>query len=76
MAVEYSKIADVLAGKLTGKKVHLRGWVHRARSSGGMAFLVVRDGTGVVQCTVKKDVVGEKTFGAASSAYVESSCRL
>ena len=76
MAVEYSKIADVLAGKLTGKKVHLRGWVHRARSSGGMAFLVVRDGTGVVQCTVKKDAVGEKAFADAGKAYVESSCRL
>jgi len=76
MTVEYSKIADVLAGKLTGKKVHLRGWVHRARSSGGMAFLVVRDGTGVIQCTVKKDAVGEKAFAEAGKAYVESSVKL
>jgi asparaginyl-tRNA synthetase len=72
----YSKISDILAGKHTGQKVHLRGWVHRARSSGGMAFIVVRDGTGVVQCTVKKGSVPDKAFEQASAAYVETSVKL
>jgi asparaginyl-tRNA synthetase len=55
---EFDHVADVLAGKKTGQAVRLRGWVHRQRSSGGkLAFVVLRDGSGSVQCTVKGGVV-------------------
>jgi asparaginyl-tRNA synthetase len=40
--------------------VKLRGWLHNRRSSGGILFLIVRDGTGFLQCTAKKDQIGEK----------------
>ncbi|MDO8339253.1 MAG: asparagine--tRNA ligase [Candidatus Burarchaeum sp.] len=76
MEEAYAKISDILAGNYTGKKVKVRGWVHRARSSGGLAFVVVRDGTGVVQCAVKKDAVGEKAFADAGRIYVESSVKV
>ncbi|MGH7727159.1 MAG: asparagine--tRNA ligase [Candidatus Eiseniibacteriota bacterium] len=36
-------------GRFVGQEVEVRGWVHQRRGSGKIAFLVVRDGTGVVQ---------------------------
>lgn len=68
-----TSISKVFAEKLEGKGVSLRGWVYRTRSSGNMVFAVVRDSTGIMQVTVKKDKVSEKDWIAATSAYVESS---
>src|ERR1043166_6908007 len=40
-----------------GETVVVRGWVATTRSSGKIAFVVVRDGTGMVQAVLsKKDV--------------------
>ncbi|MBO0888088.1 asparagine--tRNA ligase, partial [Candidatus Bathyarchaeota archaeon] len=44
-------IRDVLSGGVDEKKVLVRGWLQNKRSSGGIIFLAVRDGSGVVQCT-------------------------
>ncbi len=42
------------------QSVRIRGWLHRSRSSGKVAFLVVRDGTGLCQCVVEKgDELGD-----------------
>jgi asparaginyl-tRNA synthetase len=38
-------------GAHEGETVTLRGWLYNKRSSGKIAFLQVRDGTGVVQAT-------------------------
>ena len=38
--------------KYVGEKVELRGWVYNKRSSGRVRFLLVRDGTGILQCTI------------------------
>ncbi|WP_419949303.1 asparagine--tRNA ligase [Candidatus Palauibacter sp.] len=40
-----------------GDEVRLRGWVRRHRSSGRISFLVLRDGTGEVQCVFVKNEV-------------------
>nr|HPH44660.1 OB-fold nucleic acid binding domain-containing protein [Candidatus Aminicenantes bacterium] len=32
--------------------VEIRGWVYNTRSSGRIRFLLVRDGTGIVQATI------------------------
>jgi asparaginyl-tRNA synthetase len=45
-----------------GQRVELRGWLYKQRGKGKLAFVHVRDGTGVVQCIVQKDQVGEQTF--------------
>ncbi len=37
-----------------GRTVTVRGWVSATRSSGKIAFLVLRDGTGLVQCVLSK----------------------
>lgn len=63
----------ILKEGLEGKDVALRGWVHRHRVSGNMAFIVMRDPTGIIQITVKKDKVSQKDWTDANDAYVESS---
>ncbi|MFA6214555.1 MAG: asparagine--tRNA ligase [Candidatus Micrarchaeia archaeon] len=72
LATDYAKIASILAGTHNNKLVKVRGWVHRSRTSGGLAFIVVRDSSGTIQSAVKKDAVGEARFQAASSAFIES----
>ncbi|MDD5337312.1 MAG: OB-fold nucleic acid binding domain-containing protein, partial [Candidatus ainarchaeum sp.] len=68
---DFTRIEKILSGSSTGK-VKIRGWIHRSRTSGGLTFIVVRDSSGIVQCAIKKDAVGEQKFSLASSAYVES----
>ncbi len=69
-------VADILAGKHTGETVRLRGWVHRQRSGGKIAFITLRDGTGVVQCTVKGGIADDESLEAAKAALIESSISL
>jgi asparaginyl-tRNA synthetase len=38
------------AGQHAGARVELRGWLVHKRSSGKVQFLVIRDGTGIMQC--------------------------
>ncbi len=72
LETDFTKIGSILSGAQNNKSVKIRGWVHRSRTSGGLAFLVIRDSTGVMQCAVKKDIVGEAAFAAASGAFIES----
>ncbi len=61
------------AQKAVGKTVKLRGWVHRKRESGGIAFIVLRDRTGIMQVAVKKGSISAAAWKAASEAVIESS---
>ncbi len=47
-------IAEIISGKHDGEDVKIRGWLYNSRSSGSIVFLQIRDGTGVLQCTVNK----------------------
>ena len=59
----FVKTGDILGGKYEdGAKVKIRGWIYTSRSSGGIQFLELRDGSGVIQCTLNKRNVGEETF--------------
>jgi len=64
-------VADI--AKHDGEVVELRGWLYIARSSGKIAFLQLRDGTGIIQCVVVKANVPEDMFMAAKKAGQESS---
>ena len=66
-------IGDVRAGAHDGSEVELKGWVHRARGSKKIWFLVLRDSTGTVQCVIKRESVGEDCFRSISGAIIESS---
>ncbi|MCG8468702.1 MAG: asparagine--tRNA ligase [Gemmatimonadetes bacterium] len=63
---------DELPSKV-GEEVRLRGWVRRFRSSGKISFLVLRDGTGEVQCVFVKNEVSEETWEGLAGAEHEAS---
>ena len=45
-----------------GTELRLRGWVRHLRSSGRISFLVLRDGTGEVQCVFVKSQVSAEVW--------------
>lgn len=53
--------------------VTVRGWVVTTRSSGKIAFLVLRDGTGSVQAVLLKKEVGEELWERFQSLTQETS---
>jgi len=66
-------VNEILDGNLTEKEVELKGWLVTKRSSGGVQFLVIRDGTGMIQATVHKEDVAEKIFSDVEKLTQESS---
>ena len=43
------------AADYVGQVQTVNGWVYDTRSSGKVAFVLVRDGTGIMQCVVAKN---------------------
>ena len=56
-----------------GETVTMRGWVVTTRSSGKIAFVVLRDGTGSVQGVVSKKEVSDETWSAFGALTQEAS---
>ena len=56
-----------------GQTVRVLGWVTHIRSSGKIAFLVIRDGTGTVQAVLAKDAVPGSTWERLGELTMESS---
>ena len=56
-----------------GEKVTIHGWLYNKRSSGKIRFLVVRDGTGLLQCVMAKNAVPEQVFELFDRLTQESS---
>jgi asparaginyl-tRNA synthetase len=56
-----------------GEEVTLRGWLYSRRSSGKLHFLLVRDGTGTIQCVVFVKDVAPEVFERAGRVPQESS---
>lgn len=63
-------------GKHVGEEVFLQGWLYHKRSSGKIRFLLLRDGTGVVQGVMMKGAVPEETFARFDELTQESSFAL
>lgn len=59
-----------------GKEVSVYGWLYNKRSSGKLWFLLVRDGTGIVQSVVFKGNVQEETFQLCEEITQESSLKV
>lgn len=53
--------------------VTLNGWIYNSRSSKGLHFLELRDGTGLCQCVVSEEDVPDEVFEAAGELKQESS---
>ena len=56
-----------------GETVTLKGWLFNKRSSGKVKFLILRDGTGYLQCVVFKGNVTPEVFEAADHMGQETS---
>lgn len=56
-----------------GKEVTLKGWLYNKRASGKVKFLILRDGTGYLQCIVFKGNVSEDVFEVAEQLHQEAS---
>ena len=56
-----------------GKSVTVRGWITTVRSSGKVAFLVLRDGTGLLQCVLVKSAVTQDVWDRFAQLSLETS---
>ncbi len=59
-----------------GVPVTLRGWLHNKRASGKIRFLILRDGSGYLQCVISKADVSPETWEAAGTAGQESTMQV
>ena len=59
--------------KKVGKKIKVRGWVYRKRSSGGLIFVIVRNSDGIIQSVIAKDKVDDESWKEADATDIESS---
>jgi len=60
MTLPYARIAELSTH--AGKQVRVRGWVTHLRSSGKVAFIVMRDGSGSLQCVLVKVSLAQETW--------------
>ena len=56
-----------------GQEITLKGWVYNKRAIGKIWFLILRDGTGLVQCVVVKGEVDESLFNLEAKLNQEDS---
>tara|TARA_B100000809_G_scaffold56568_1_gene52534 strand:- start:4462 stop:5751 length:1290 start_codon:yes stop_codon:yes gene_type:complete len=59
-----------------GKEVQVNGWVYNIRSIGKIWFVIVRDGTGYVQCVVTSNDVSPEVFDLENTLTQESSLKI
>ena len=64
-------VAD--AGKHDGETIEIAGWLYNLRKSGKIAFPLLRDGTGIMQCVAVKANLPEETFETIKNLTQESS---
>jgi asparaginyl-tRNA synthetase len=62
--------------RCVGETVAISGWVYNKRSSGKIRFVVVRDGTGLMQAVVVKSNVSEEIFNRFDELTQETSLRV
>jgi len=60
------------AGQLVGQEMVIRGWVNNKRSSGQLAFLELRDGSGFIQAVAVKDSLTPEIWALLESLTLES----
>jgi len=70
----YAEIADLKDH--AGQTVTVRGWLYNKRSSGKIRFLIVRDGSGMMQAVVVKKEVSAEVWEAVDALTQESSLKI
>lgn len=61
------------AGRHVGQEVEIRGWLYNRRSSGRIHFLLIRDGSGIMQGVMARQDVPDEIFVSADDLPQESS---
>ena len=61
-----------LSKDMAGQKVTVAGWLQDTRNLGGIAFILLRDRTGVVQITCLKKKLGDEVFAELTTIPRES----
>ena len=70
MAIDFIT-SGALAGH-EGQQATLKGWLYNKRGSKGLYFLMLRDGSGLVQCVINQQDVDAASWQAADEATQES----
>jgi asparaginyl-tRNA synthetase len=72
-----SPFADIRElGRHESATATVRGWVQATRTHGKVSFIVVRDGTGIVQCVVGQRDVSPEIWELAQALTLESSVQV
>jgi asparaginyl-tRNA synthetase len=72
--MDFAYIRDIAEHE--GAEAALRGWVYNKRSSGKIHFILLRDGTGVIQCVASKSGLGPEQFAELERLTQESSIEI
>ena len=70
MTTPFARISEL--SPHDGQVVTVRGWVTHLRSSGKIAFVVMRDGTGIVQGVIMKNMVSAEAWGRFGELTLET----
>ncbi len=71
MASTFARIAEL--SRHEGAAVTVRGWVTHLRSSGKVAFIVLRDGTGTLQAVLVRNAVAPESWARFGELTLETS---
>ncbi len=64
------------SGQYENQEVTIQGWLYNKRSSGKIRFLLVRDGSAIIQCVVVKSEVPQDVFERTELLTQETSLRV
>jgi asparaginyl-tRNA synthetase len=67
------RITIAEAGERVGETVRIAGWLYNLRRSGKIAFPILRDGYGLMQCVAVKSALPEELFETIKNLTQESS---
>lgn len=70
---DYPRTTVSGAGAYSGQTVVIPGWLYNLRKSGKIAFPLLRDGTGILQCVAVKSEMPEDLFEQIKNLTQESS---
>jgi len=57
---------------MDGQSVKISGWVHQIRDLGGKKFVILRDGSGIIQITISKNEAPKEVLDAVDKLTPES----
>src|SRR5512143_3446264 len=72
--MEVTSVADI--SKHVGQEVCIQGWVYNRTDKGKLCFLLVRDGTGFIQCVAFKGDLDENLFDQIMRLPQESAVKI